>query len=61
VKCFHPMCNKPFGTALFRVNVKGVKGIWACEEHMKNTDAVIPPEVDELVRAIERKPTDLES
>jgi hypothetical protein len=54
MKCFHPLCTvqTPQGT-LFRVNEKGVPGIWACRIHIKQTDAKIAPEVDSVVRAIE--------
>lgn len=40
MKCYYPMCPKaaPRDT-LFRVNAKGQAGIWACSEHIKQTDA----------------------
>lgn len=34
------------GITLYRVNPKGVKGKWACEEHHKNFDA---PPIDPAV------------
>lgn len=53
-KCFHPMCTKRFPKdALFRVNAKGQPGIWACADHVKNTDAKVEPEVQRIVAAIE--------
>ena len=54
IKCFHPLCNvspSAVGT-VFRINAKGQPGIWACREHIKNTDAMIPSEVDRVVSAI---------
>lgn len=58
MKCFHPMCtvSPANGGALFRINAKGQPGIWACRDHMKNTDGKIAPEVDKLVSIIERGP-----
>jgi hypothetical protein len=53
IRCFYPMCNE--SDELFRVNAKGVEGVWACRHHVKNTDARIDPEVDALVRAISNK------
>jgi len=40
MKCFHPQCNRsaPEHT-LYRINAKGVAGIWACFQHLKDTDA----------------------
>lgn len=37
------------GVAVFRINAKGVPGIWACEKHIKQTDA---PPVDPVVQEI---------
>lgn len=52
--CFHPMCNKSLPEhTLFRMNAKGVEGIWACWEHKKNTDAKPDPELERIVMAIE--------
>lgn len=55
MKCFHPMCtiSPSTGGALFRVNAKGQPGIWACREHIKQTDAKVAPEVDGLVKVIQ--------
>ena len=47
------ICNKgpQQGVTVFRVNAKGVPGIWACDKHLKQTDA---PKVDAEVREITR-------
>lgn len=41
------VCGKGMttGHSLFRINPKGQPGIWACAEHIKNTDVKIDPEV----------------
>lgn len=42
------------GVTLYRINAKGVAGIWACLQHKKQTDA--PPvdrEVARIVKIIE--------
>lgn len=51
------VCKKS-GIALFRINAKGVPGLWACRKHLKQTDApAIDPVVDLIVGAVEgRKP-----
>lgn len=52
------ICNKgpAEGISIFRINAKGVPGIWACKSHIKNTDAPpIAPEVDEIVSILEQK------
>jgi hypothetical protein len=54
--CFHPQCNRgptTTGSSVFRINVKGQPGIWACEEHRKNTDAPNDPELNEIVKILE--------
>lgn len=37
------------GVSLFRVNKKGVAGIWTCEKHISQTDA---PPIDSTVKKI---------
>lgn len=38
------------GITVYRINAKGVPGIWACERHLKQTDAApISPEVRAVV------------
>jgi hypothetical protein len=41
--------------SLYRINEKGVPGIWACMKHLKQTGAPVDPELDELVRVLEGK------
>jgi hypothetical protein len=55
MKCFHPMCtvSPQTGGALYRINAKGQPGIWACREHLQNTDGKIDPTVDKLTSIIE--------
>lgn len=47
-------CNKgPMdGVTIHRINEKGVDGVWACERHIKNTDVVVPPDVQEITDVI---------
>lgn len=49
------VCKKgpPQSVALFRINAKGQPGLWACRQHMNQTDGHIDPEVDQVVSAIE--------
>lgn len=54
MKCFHPMCNDR--SALFRVNAKGEKGMWACSKHIKQTDAKVDHQVKAIVDAMRRAP-----
>lgn len=51
MKCFRVECSKsaPKDT-LFRVNHKGVPGIWACREHRIERDL----ELERIVDALER-------
>ena len=43
------------GIAVFRINAKGVTGIWACEKHLKQTDAPpVDPLVTEICKAVGR-------
>lgn len=58
MKCFFPGCSIGAGResgALFRINAKGVPGIWACHKHRQNTDAPRNPELDKFVLMIERE------
>jgi len=57
LKCFHPLCtvSPRTGGTTYRINAKGQPGIWACRQHMKNTDATIAPEVEQVVNAIKGK------
>lgn len=49
MKCFHVGCHRSAPQyTLFRVNQKGVPGIWACEEHRIETDR----ELDEIINEI---------
>jgi hypothetical protein len=41
------------GVSLFRINVKGQPGVWACKKHIKQTDAEIDPVVLEIVSTVE--------
>lgn len=44
------------GVDLFRINEKGVPGLWACQKHMNQTDAPpVSPEVASIVEAINPK------
>lgn len=38
---------------LFRINEKGVKGIWACREHLAQTDVAVDPIVREIADIID--------
>lgn len=41
------------GVAVFRINKKGVPGLWACRKHASQTDAPpIDPDVDAIVCAL---------
>lgn len=52
MKCF--FCERSVHEhTLFRVNEKGVKGIWACREHMAQTDAAVDPIVREIADIID--------
>ena len=42
------------GVSLFRVNATGQKGVWACEAHIKNTDATVDPVVQQIVDTINK-------
>jgi hypothetical protein len=52
------ICNKgpAEGVTIYRINAKGIHGIWACEKHLNQTDAPpISPEVRIVVDALEGK------
>lgn len=55
MKCFHPDCTKaaPHDT-LFRMNAKGVPGIWGCWQHKHLTDKKPDPQLDAVVSELER-------
>jgi hypothetical protein len=58
IKC--EICGKSpsDGTALFRVNKTGIKGVWRCREHLTNKQlSDIDPETARIVSIIEGKPT----
>lgn len=41
--------------AVFRINAKGVPGLWACRKHLNQTDAPpLGPTVDAIVSAVEK-------
>lgn len=40
------------GVNLFRVNAKGQPGKWACDKHIKQTDAAVDPVVRQIVDTI---------
>ena len=48
------ICQKsiPDVNVLYRINAKGVPGIYACEVHVKNTDAKIDDETREIVNIL---------
>jgi hypothetical protein len=39
------------GVAVFRVNAKGQPGVWACEKHIKQTDATVDSAVKQITDA----------
>jgi hypothetical protein len=40
---------------LYRINAKGVPGIWACAKHIKQTDAHLDPDLQEISEVIAGK------
>lgn len=40
------------GVNLFRINKKGEPGVWACDDHIKNTDAKVDSDVQVIVDAV---------
>ncbi len=56
MKCFYPQCGRkaPKDT-LYRINAKGSSGVWACKEHLKNTDAKVGPAVGEIIILLEKR------
>lgn len=59
-RCFYPLCtvSPETGGTLSRVNAKGQPGIWACREHIKQTDAKVAPEVKQVTDLISRRKAD---
>lgn len=53
MKCFFCPRSVEDGHSLFRINPKGQKGIWACAEHVSQTDTHVDPEVRHLVGILE--------
>jgi len=54
MKC--EICGKGMaeGKTLHRVNEKGVKGVWRCNQHLSfDQEANLDPEVRDIVRIIE--------
>ena len=53
MNCF--FCNRGMaqGVSLYRINEKGVKGVWACDTHRPAGSPHVAPEVREIVRLIE--------
>ena len=46
------------GISIYRINAKGVPGIYACDKHLAQTDAPpLDPELKKIVDAIDRKET----
>ena len=44
------------GVPVYRINEYGIEGIWACSQHIKQTDAPpVPEDVRRIVRAISGK------
>jgi hypothetical protein len=44
------------GVSIYRINAKGVDGIYACEQHLPQTDAApLDSEIKEIVNIIGRK------
>lgn len=52
MKCLFCGATPATGATLYRVNTTGRPGVWACEKHVKQTDAEINLAVEEIVRAI---------
>lgn len=49
MKCFRTDCSrKAPQDDLFRVNAKGVPGIWACRDHRLEQDSELDDIVDEI-------------
>lgn len=43
------------GISVYRINEKGVPGMYACADHIGQTDGYIPKDTKELVKVLERK------
>lgn len=52
MRCLFCQKGPAQGVSVYRVNAKGQPGVWACERHMKNTDAKIDPEIKALSEAL---------
>ena len=52
MECYECKRGMLDGVALFRMNEKGVEGIWACEDHASKD---IPKDTLDLVHTIEGK------
>jgi hypothetical protein len=49
------ICGKgiPDVPALHRINQKGVKGLWACDKHLSQTDGPpVDPEVLDIIKVL---------
>lgn len=56
MKCVICKKGRAEHVSLFRINARGVPGLWACAKHIKQTDAPpVDPEVAELVKILERR------
>lgn len=43
--------------SIYRVNAKGVPGIYACEKHLPQTDAApLDPELQEIINTVANRP-----
>lgn len=56
MKCCICQKGRAQGVNLYRINAKGKPGIWACAEHLKQTDTPpVDPEVKEIVGILTRR------
>lgn len=55
MKCLFCHKGPAQGVSVYRVNAKGQTGVWACQKHMKQTDATIPPEIQAISDALNKK------
>lgn len=53
MRCFVCQRGMAEGVSLFRINERGVKGIWTCEVHRPAASPHIDPQVREIVHIIE--------
>lgn len=58
MKCFVDSCTKtaPYDT-LYRINPKGVTGIWACYDHKHYTDKKPDLTLDQIIKELEHQST----